>query len=175
MKKLSAQDLEACRFQGSLFEASAELCDCSSPIFVRRFMNSELARRFDEHPALAESSTKQSLVDELDEEYGSSTYGTVRYGPEILYWMGYLYRYWNIAYGTPSKQIYKVVQARELSELYYPYHSLDPTQAIERICEAKSLEPEEAHPSDGYIEEGVKLLRQMHQSPTYRYWWLSGD
>ena len=40
----------------------------------------------------------------------------------------------------PSKRIYKIIQARELGALYHPYHSLDPAQAIERICEAKGID-----------------------------------
>ena len=80
------------------------------------------------------SSTMPSLMEELDAQYGKSTYGTKRYDSEALYWMGYLYRYWNVEFGLSSKRIYKIVQARELNQLYYPYHSLDPVQAIERIC-----------------------------------------
>lgn len=169
MKKLAAEDLELCRLQGSLFEKSPTLCDCSSPIFIRRFMNSKLAKRFDDASLLCESSTLRSLAAELDEQYGPSTYGSVQYDPETLYWMGYLYRYWNIAYGLSSKRIYKIIQAQELAELYYPYHSLDPAQAIERIYEAKGISAEPSAPSDGYVQEGVALLRRMHERPTYEY------
>ena len=170
MKKLDAEGLEICRLQGDLFEASAELCPCSSPIFIRRFMNSELAKRFDDAMVLADSNTLRSLVAELDAQYGPSEYGRKRYDSETLYWMGYLYRYWNVVFGISSKRIYKIVSARELSELYYPYHSLDPAQAIERICEVEGVNLGEVFPSDGYIEEGVAILRRMHQRPAYEYY-----
>ena len=170
MKKLTPQQLELCRLQGALFEASLELCACSSPVFVRRFMNSQLAKRFDDGTVLLESSTMRSLINELNDQYGPSAYGKVRYGSEVMYWMGYVYRYWNATFGLSSKGIFKVIQARELSELYYPYHSLDPEQAIERICDAKGKSPGSSNHSDGYIEEGVALLRRMHERPEYDYY-----
>lgn len=170
MRKLESNDLELCRLQGRLFESSPELCPCSSPVFVRRFMNSQLAERFDDGSVLFESSTLDSLNAELVEQYGPSEYGSTRYDGETLYWMGYLYRYWAVASGLSSKRIYKIVQARELGGLYYAYHSLDPAQAISRICEAKGISPEAPTPSEGYIEEGTALLRRMHERPTYQYY-----
>ena len=169
-RKLDAQELDLCRMQGELFERSPELCACSSPVFVRRFMFSELAKRFDDGSVLMESSTFRSMVAELDDQYGPSDYGSDHFDSEILYWMGYLYRYWSIAFGISSKRIFRIVQARELSELYYPYHSLDPVQAIERICEGAGVRPGDSEPSEGYIEEGVALLRRMHQRPSYQYY-----
>lgn len=170
MRKPTAQDLELCRLQGSLFEQSPALCACSSPVFVRRFMNSQLAARFDDGSVLFESATLRSMAAELDEQYGPSSYGSVRYDAETLYWMGYLYRYWNAAFGLPSKRIYKLAPAGELAALYAPYHTLDPQQAIERFCEAKGIAPETPAPSEGHVQEGVALLRRMHERPTYEYY-----
>lgn len=170
MKKPTAQDLELCRLQGTLFEQSPELCACSSPVFVRRFMNSGLAARFDSGSVLFESSTLQSMAAELDGQYGPSSYGRIHYDSETLYWMGYLYRYWNVAFGLASKLIYRLAPASELAALYGPYHTLDPQQAIERICEAKGVAPGKPEPSEGYVQEGVALLRRMHERPSYEYY-----
>lgn len=161
MTRLSPTDLDLCAMQGSLFEKSLEMCSCSSAVFVRRFMNSRLATRFDEGSLLFESTTFESLFDEIDAQYGPSSYGSGRFGAEALYWMGYLYRYWSEAFGLSSKRVYKIIQARELNSLYYAYHSLDPAQAIERICEAKGVLPCPPNHSEGYIEEGVELLRKI--------------
>ena len=44
---------------------------------------------------------------------------------------------------------------KELRDLYYPYHSLDPSQAIERILEAKGkLE-------NDLTQRGVEILRSI--------------
>ena len=38
-----------------------------------------------------------------------------------------------------SIQVYKIVKPKELRGLYLPYHTLDPSQAIERILGSKNL------------------------------------
>ena len=38
-----------------------------------------------------------------------------------------------------SAQVYRIVKPKELRDVYLPYHTLDPSQAIERILEAKGL------------------------------------
>jgi len=88
MRELVTQDLELCRLQGELFEASPSLCACSSPVYIRRFMNSELARCFDDASIPSESATLQSMADELVAQYGQSEYGKKRYDAETLYWIG---------------------------------------------------------------------------------------
>ena len=181
MRALTHQELELCRLQGELFEQSPALADCSSPVFVRRFMNSQTARRFDAGSVLFESTTSKSLAQELEQEYGPCDYGKVRYGGEVLYWMGYLYRYWCCVTGMSSKRVFKIAPGRELSELYGPYHSLDPVQAIVRIYEAKGLSlpralataspdsPDSPDQDDGHVAEGVDLLRRMHATGSYEY------
>ena len=88
-------------------------------------------------------------------QYGPTSYGKERYGREELYWLGYLYRYWAYTYEKSSKQVYKQMKAKELRKLYYPYHSLDPAQAIERILESNGSEEED------YTEKGVRVLREI--------------
>ena len=86
----------------------------------------------------------------IEEEYGASKYGSVKNNLNELYWIGYLYRYFSYAYNMSSIQVYKIVKPKELRGLYLPYHTLDPSQAIERILEAK-----------GYpINEEEELKRQ---------------
>ena len=36
-------------------------------------------------------------------------------------------------------QVYKIVKPKELKGLFLQYHTMDPSQAIERIMEAKGL------------------------------------
>ena len=75
----------------------------------------------------------------IEEEYGASTYGSVKYNLNELYWIGYLYRYFSYTYNMSSIQVYKIVKPKELRGLYLPYHTLDPSQAIERILGSKNL------------------------------------
>ena len=58
----------------------------------------------------------------IEEEYGASKYGSVKYN-----------------FNMSSIQVYKIVKPKELRGLYLPYHTLDPSQAIERILGSKNL------------------------------------
>ncbi len=165
MKRLDSNDLLLCRMQGRLFEASSNMTLCGSAVFVRRFMNSQLADRMDSGTFLFESSTQELLFEELEQEFGPSSYGSARFAPDELYWMGYLYRYWACAFQTRSAHIFKCIGAKELRELFVPYHSLDPEQAIRRIAEAKAIELEKS--LDVVAVETLRTIRSRH--PRYEY------
>lgn len=155
MRDFDEYGLKICRYQGELFLMSKEMVECSSPIFLRRFMYSNVAQRMDREGFLFESISQKDVIDEINEEFGKSDYGKIKYAVEELYWMGYLYRYWCYTHEIGSKKLYKMVKPEELRKLYYPYHSLDPAQAIERIMEANELAEED------YIKKGVKILRAL--------------
>ena len=56
----------------------------------------------------------------------------------------------TITYEFTSARVYKIIKPKELRELFLPYHTLDPSQAIERILEAKGL----------LLDEEAELQRQ---------------
>ena len=155
MKKIDEEGLKLCALQADIFAESLETTQCSSPIFIRRFMNSQVAARMDHRGFLLEASDAVSILNEVEAQYGPTSYGKERFGREELYWLGYLYRYWAYTYEKSSKQVYKQMKAKELRKLYYPYHSLDPAQAIERILECNGSEEED------YTEKGVRVLREI--------------
>ena len=92
------------------------------------------------------------ILDLLNEEYGVSSYGSVKYTRNEMYWIGYVYRYFALAYDFSSSQIYRIVKPQELRNVFLPYHTMDPAQAIERILEAKGLSFEQ--------DEAQELKRQ---------------
>lgn len=92
------------------------------------------------------------ILDLLNEEYGVSSYGSVKYTRNEMYWIGYVYRYFALAYDFSSSQIYRIVKPLELRNVFLPYHTMDPAQAIERILEAKGLSFEQ--------DEAQELKRQ---------------
>ena len=159
--------LAACRFQAAVFERSATEYDCSSAVFVRRFMKSQLAETMDADPSLLAAPTPEEALRLLDQEYGPTSYGSVKYSAEVLHWMGYLLRYWAIVHGKPSKEIYRIIGARELAGLFDAYHTLSPDQAIERILESKGLGLEQ-DPTD----RGVAELRRIRQRSRYEYFFM---
>lgn len=155
MRKMDHYGLQMCKFQGELFQESLRKTQCGSKVFLRRFMLSDLAERMDKDGFLFEATDIGDAFIEIETQYGPTNYGQIKFGGEALYWTGYLYRYWSYISGKSSKQLYRIMKPEELEKLYFPYHSLDPEQAIERIMEAKGLKEEDE------IARGVEIMRRV--------------
>lgn len=139
MKKIDKDGLLLCELQAKTFEMSIDATEVSSEIFIRRFMNSQISKSIDSCEILQTNMQAKDILERIEEQYGKSNYGSKRYTKNELYWIGYIYRYFSYTYEKSSVQVYKIVKPKELRSLFLPYHTLDPTQAIERILEAKNL------------------------------------
>ena len=139
VKKIDRDGLLLCELQAKTFELSLSEQGTSSEIFIRRFMNSNIAKELDNASILQTNLQAKDILERIDEEYGVSEYGSVKYTANELYWIGYIYRYYSYTYGRSSRQVYKTVKPKELRGLFLPYHTMDPAQAVDRILEAKGL------------------------------------
>lgn len=157
MKNINETGLKLCVIQGNIFEQSIKL-DCSSAVFIRRFMYSNLAKHLDEGDFLSESYNTNLNMNEFSEKYNSTKSGNKKYSKEELYWIGYIYRYFCYTHEKSSKYIFKIINSKELRKLYYPYHSLDPKQALDRILEAKNIKEIDL------ISKGIELYRKLINS-----------
>ena len=154
MKKENEMDKDCllmCELQGETFELSVDYNDTSSAIFLRRYMNSKAARYMDKGAYLESNLMAKDLLDLVNEEYGRSDYGSVKFSKNEMYWMGYIYRLMAYMYEVPSAVAYKIIKPSELRELFLPYHTLDPEQAMDRILESKGL----------LLDEEAELKRQF--------------
>ena len=142
MKKMDSDGILLCELQGATFELSLEKVETSSPIFIRRFMNSEVVKLFDNGSILQTNLQPQDIIEYIEEEYHELKYGKEKYTNNEMYWIGYLYRYFSYTYELSSYRVYKMVKPKELRNLYLPYHTLSVEQAIERILEAKNIQLE---------------------------------
>lgn len=154
MKKIDTDGLILCKIQGKIFEKSVNKVNSSSEIFIRRFMNSDIVTEMDSLAFLDGSLSDDGVIYEIEKEYGKTEYGKVKYNSEVMFWIGYLYRYFSYCYELSSKQVYKIVKPKELNQLYYVYHTFDCSQAIERILESKNIS------FDNPNEKILKLLRK---------------
>ena len=155
MKKIDSEGLLLCRMQAKLFEKSLERTKTSSLVFIRRFMNSTIAEEFDSKNVLIDTKGIETMIDDINIEFGDSNYGSTKLNSEVLYWIGYIYRYFSITYELTSKQVYKIVKPNELNEKYYTYHTFDPLFAIERLLEEKNIS------FDNSSDRFLSLLREM--------------
>ena len=159
MIKLDRDGLSLCKIQGELFEKSITNVTTSSSIFIRRFMNSMVAKEFDSKDFLNETTSINDIYRSLEEEFGKSEYGSIKFNSEVMFWIGYIYRYFSYTYNLSSKQVYKIIKPNELNELYYVYHTFDCANAIERVLEEKGISFEKEQLND--------RLLAMIRSKTY--------
>ena len=113
-------------------------------------MRSRIAKRLDDESVLESNIQAEDILQLVNEEYGFSNYGSVKYTRNEMYWIGYIYRYFSFTYDLSSSQVYKIIKPKELRGLFLAYHTMDPSQAIERILEAKGM----------FIDEETELQRQ---------------
>ena len=140
MKKRNYNTDILCRMQANLFANYDSFVNCSPSIFIRRFMNSDLAKRFDDYTVLLDISSNETFIQELNEQYGEIHFGKPEPNlKEAMYWVGYLYRYWSFVYEIPSKKLIIHVHPKMLLDRYYLYHSMDLDYAIQRICEEENI------------------------------------
>ena len=130
MRKISKDGVILCSLQAETFEKSVEKMDTSSEIFIRRFMKSEIAKRFDNESILESNIQANDILELINEEYGISNYGSVKYTRNEMFWIGYIYRYFAFTYNMTSAQIYKIVKPKELRDLFLPYHTMDPHRQL---------------------------------------------
>ena len=157
MREVGAEGLELCRLQARVFEASANYMPGSSAIFIRRFMYSSVAARWDRGVVSFENRTVGAILTDVYAEYGRPAAGGSKMGPEQLQWIGYIYRCW--AYRC---KIYKLVSGNELNGLFYSYHTFDVEQAIERIAESRGIVL-----GMNDIARGVEALRKIRTSASH--------
>lgn len=158
MKQIDRDGKIICIYQAKLFEQSVTKLNMSSAVFVRRFMHSEVVKEFDSLAFLDGTESLNNIFERLDEEYGPSTYGREKYSKDVMYWCGYLYRYFAYTYEISSYDAYKALPFKYVASTYISYHTLSIPNAIERLLEAKGISFSE----EAMIKKGMEILRQIH-------------
>lgn len=161
-REMDQVGLLLCDVQGKIFEQSVTSEECSSSIFIRRYMNSKFVSRMDNLTFINESMTVEEIFEELDIEYGKTSYGKIKFSVNEMYWIGYIYRYLSYVYQIDSKNAYKIIKGTELRHLFFAYHSLAPMNAIDRILEAKSIVLDKDNHQ--LTKEGVEILRRIKRA-----------
>ncbi|HIR92347.1 MAG TPA: hypothetical protein IAB98_02860 [Candidatus Egerieimonas intestinavium] len=127
--------LKLCDIQGRLFELSAEK-KYSSAAFVKAFMTSDTAKALDSEYNRMQWAGEEYLLEEVASAAGDSlTTDGELYDTDILYWIGYIYRYWHYYSGEDSARIYKQAPAETMKRNYMIFHTMDPVLAIEDLKE----------------------------------------
>ena len=127
--------LKLCDIQGRLFELSA-VKKMPSAAFIKAFMTSETAKELDSRYNRMQWMGEEYLLEEVLSSAGDSlsAAGEV-YPKDVLYWIGYIYRYWHYYTGESSAKILRQAPAATMKRNYMMFHTMDPVVAIEDLME----------------------------------------
>ena len=127
--------LKLCDIQGRLFELSAQK-KYGSAAFVKAFMMSDTAKELDSKYNRMQWACEEYLLEEVVTSSGDTlTTGGEVFSNDVLYWIGYIYRYWHYYNGEDSAKIYKQAPVETMKRNYMIFNTMDPILAIEDLKE----------------------------------------
>lgn len=152
MKEFDHNGLMLAEYQGKLFEKSSEL-DCSSSIFIRRFLHSELLNDLDNSKSI--SFDINEGIKSILEQFGDSSYGKEKYSKAALFWIGYMYRYIAYTREQETSYIMKLFNHKQMNNVYYSYHTQDPEWCIKSLLNLNGM-PEYTFDKNSRLKSIIK-------------------
>lgn len=132
MLNLTLQKRQLCDIQGRLFElALKNKYDC--PAFIKTFMNSQAAAALDDIYDRLQWAGEEYILEELEDEAKGLEKAGIIYNKEVMYWIGYIYRYWHYYTNEDSREIYKIADAKTMNGCWLGFHTLDVEMAIDDL------------------------------------------
>lgn len=138
MRQLVDYEIKLCQTCGKIFEESIDKINISSPLFIKRFMQSNIAKKFDNLSFSISSFDYLDVLDEFKNKYQEVDKGK-KYLPEEMYWIGYIYRAICVLYNFSSKYVFSLISGTTLRRYYFIYHTFDISYAAERIMESLNI------------------------------------
>ena len=138
MKKFDHNGLLLAEYQGKLFEKSTEL-DCSTGIFLRRFLHSDLLEKLDTNQPSLVSLDVNDGINSILEQFGNTDYGKEKYSGSSMFWMGYMYRYISYTREIRTRFLMELLDYRQMNDVYYSFHTQDPEWCIQSLLEINHL------------------------------------
>ena len=130
---MTSIELQLCDIQGRLFKLSARR-GINSVEFIKVFMKSATAKALDSTYNRMQWAGEEYLLEEVIDEAGErfEKPGDV-YTEELIYWIGYIYRYWHYVTGESSKEIYKQAPVRVMKQNYERLYMMTLEEVIETL------------------------------------------
>lgn len=126
-------ELKLCDIQGRLFENSFDE-GYDSEVFIRSFMNSSVAENLDSTYNRMHWAGEEYLMEELQSGLTLPKSSTP-YTKDVLFWIGYIYRYWHLYTGESSKKILRIAPVQTMRRNYMMFHTMAPEMAIADLQE----------------------------------------
>lgn len=132
---MDALQLKLCDIQGRLFELFAE-ANYDAESLVKAFMDGEIAKNLDSEYNRMQWAGEEYLLEELIatcKDKLSPKKESI--SKDVMFWMGYVYRYWHFYTGEESVKIYKQAPFETMNINYLMFHTMDVEIAIDDLKE----------------------------------------
>lgn len=159
MKIFDHNGLLLAEYQGKLFEESIKL-NCSTGIFMRRFLHSNLLKKLDTNHTSSLSLDVTEGRNSILEQFGDSDYGKVKYSKNSLFWIGYMYRYISYTREQSTKFIMKIFNYKQMNDVYYSFHTQDPEWCVKSLLEINHL-------NENIFDNNFRLKQIIKQKDNY--------
>ena len=132
---MTSIELQLCDIQGRLFKLSAQR-GINSAEFIKVFMKSATAKALDSTYNRMQWAGEEYLLEEVIDEAADrfKKPGEVC-SEELIYWIGYNYRYWHYVTGESSKEIIKLEPVKGMKQNYERLYLMTLEEVIERLKE----------------------------------------
>lgn len=132
---MTSIELQLCDILGGLFKLSARR-GIGSAEFIKVFMKSDTAKALDSTYNRMQWAGEEYLLEEVIDEARDrfEKPGDV-YSEELIYWIGYIYRYWHYVTGESSKEILKLVPVKVMKKNYEWLYLMTQEEVIEILKE----------------------------------------
>ena len=132
---MTSIDLQLCDIQGRLFKLSVRR-EINSTEFIKVFMKSATAKALDSTYNRMQWAGEEYLLEEvIDEAADRFKKPSEVYSEELIYWIGYIYRYWHYVTGESSKEIIKLAPVKVMKQNYERLYMMTPEEVIEILKE----------------------------------------
>lgn len=132
---MTSIELKLCDIQGRLFKLSIRQ-GINSVEFIKVFMKSATAKALDSTYNRMQWAGEEYLLEEVINEAGDRfEKPSELYAEELIYWIGYIYRYWHYVTGESSKEIYKQAPVKVMKQNYERFYMLTLEEVIEILKE----------------------------------------
>lgn len=132
---MNALEMKLCDIQGRLFELFANT-EYDAESLVKAFMNGEIAKNLDSEYNRMQWAGEEYLLEELiDTCKDKLTTKRETFSKDVLFWMGYVYRYWHFYTKEESNKIYKQAPFETMNVNYLMFHTMDVEMAIDDLKE----------------------------------------
>lgn len=151
MKEFDHDGLLLAEYQGKLFEKSTDL-NCSTAIFIRRFLHSDFVKKMDAKDLASLTLDVNEGMDSIQNQFGDSDYGKIKYSKSAMFWIGYLYRYISYTREATTKFVMKLFSYKQLNDVYYSFHTQDPEWCVHSLLEMN-------HQSEEIFDNNLRLKK----------------